>query len=136
MPEDAAPRPDEFADALRALAASRATGNAPIDCRVPSPLAAPLPRETASAIHRICDEALVNAVRHAGARRITVEVISREDRILVRILDDGDGLDLEALHGSGMLRMDELARAANGRLEVRSAPRAGTCVSATFPLAK
>jgi signal transduction histidine kinase len=35
-----------------------------------------------------------------------------------------------------MMRMDELARAANGRLEVRSAPRAGTCVSAVFPLAK
>ena len=136
MPEDAAPRPDEFADALRALAASRATGGVPIDCRVPSPLAAPLPPATASLIQRICDEAVANAVRHANARRITIEVISREDRIVVRILDDGDGLDLEALHGSGMLRMDELARAANGRLDVRSAPRAGTCVSAMFPLAK
>ena len=136
MPEDAAPRPDEFADALRAMAASRAAGGVPIDCRVPSPLAAPLPPAVASLIHRICDEALANTVRHANARRIAIEVISREDRIVVRILDDGDGLDLEALHGEGMMRMDELARAANGRLEVRSAPRAGTCVSAVFPLAK
>jgi len=136
MPEDVAPRPDDLAQALRALAASRAGGSAPIDCRMPSAIDAPVPRAAAAAIFRICDEALANAVLHSHARRVSVELITREDRITVRILDDGDGFEMAALQGAGMVRMNELALAANGRLQVRSAPRAGTCVSAVFPLAK
>ena len=75
-------------------------------------------------------------IPHAHARHIAVELIGREDRIVVRILDDGDGFDIAALQGDGMNRMNELARAANGQLQVRSAPRAGTCVSAVFPSEK
>jgi len=136
MPEDVAPRPDDLAQALRALAASRAGGGVPIDCRLPAMLEAPIAPGVAAASYRICEEALDNALLHSHARHIAVELIGREDRILVRIFDDGDGFDIAALQGDGMNRMNELARAAQGRLEVRSAPRAGTCVSAVFPLAK
>ena len=136
MPEDVAPRPTDLADALRALTASRAAGGVPIDCRVPAAFQSPMAPGVAAASYRICEEALDNAVLHAHARHIAVELISREDRVVVRILDDGDGFDIAALQGDGMNRMNELARAANGRLEVRSAPRAGTCVSAVFPSAR
>lgn len=136
MPEDVAPRPDDLANALRALAARRGAGGVPIDCRVPAMLEAPIAPGVAAASYRICEEALDNAVLHSHARHIAVELIGREDRILVRILDDGDGFDMSALQGDGMNRMNELALAANGRLQVRSAPRAGTCISAVFPLPK
>lgn len=136
MPEDVAPRPADLANALRALTVSRAGGGVPIDCRVPATLEAPIAPAVAAASYRICEEALDNALLHAHARQIAVELIGRDDRILVRIFDDGDGFDIDALQGAGMMRMNELARAANGQLQVRSAPRAGTCVSAVFPLAK
>ena len=136
MPEDVAPRPADLANALRALAASRDAGGVPIDIRVPATLEAPIAPAVAAACYRICEEALDNAVAHAHARHIAMELIGRQDRVMVRILDDGDGFDIDALQGSGMQRMNELARAANGRLDVRSAPRAGTCVSAVFTAPK
>jgi signal transduction histidine kinase len=135
MPEDVAPRPDDLANALRALAARRAAAGVPIELRVPASVRSPLEPAVSAACVRICEEALDNAILHAHARQIAVELIGREDRIVVRILDDGDGFEMEALHGEGMGRMNELARSANGRLDVRSAPGAGTCISVMFRLA-
>lgn len=131
MPEDLAPRPDDLAHALRGLASRLSANGAEIDCRLPS-LDDPLPPAVAAACYRICEEALSNAVRHAQARRIAVELLVRERRVLARVLDDGIGFDHAALHGEGLQRMNELARSAGGRLELRSAPHAGTCVCVVF----
>jgi two-component system NarL family sensor kinase len=135
MPEDVAPRPDDLANALRALAARLSPRGLPIDCRLPA-LDAALPPAVAAASNRICEEALGNAVRHAHARRIAIELHARDARLLVRVFDDGIGFDMAALHGDGILRMNELALSAGGRLDLRSAPHAGTCVSAMFSLVK
>lgn len=132
MPEDVATRPDDLTSALRALASAFSAGRTPIDCRFPAALEVTLPRGIIAACYRICEEALDNAVRHANARRIALEMHAREDRLVVRVLDDGVGFDHVALNGHGLQRMDEIARNANGRLDVRSAPHAGTCVSMIF----
>jgi len=135
MPEDVAPRPADLGHALRELVARR-SGAIAIDCRIPASVPAGIAPAVVAAASRICEEALDNALRHARARYIAIELIARDERLLVRILDDGEGIEPEALGGAGLLRMDELARAANGRLDVRSAPRAGTCVSVLFDLAR
>ena len=131
MPEDVAPRPDDLASALRALAVRLSSRGMEIDCRLP-PLDVELPARVVAACYRICEEALGNAVRHSQARRIAIELQVREGRVLARVLDDGIGFDHAALHGDGLLRMNELALAAGGRLDLRSAPHAGTCVSVLF----
>jgi signal transduction histidine kinase len=94
-----------------------------------------------AACYRICQEALNNATRHSCAARIVVELAVRDGELFVKIIDDGVGFDQAAQRqalltsGSmGLVSMEERARLAGGRLELRSAPAAGTCVCALFPL--
>ena len=134
MPEDVAPRPSDLASALRALAARLSPRGMQIDCRIPA-LEVLLPPAMVSTCVRICEEAVRNALHHARARHITIELQAREDRVVARVLDDGIGFDHTALEGHGILRMNELARSAGGRLDLRSAPHAGTCVSMHFQAA-
>ena len=82
----------------------------------------------AFAVLRIIHEALNNAVRHAGARRIVVRLRSGD----VEITDDGVGFEpglpeLRSRH-LGLTSMEERARELGGRLEIRSSPGAGTTV--------
>jgi signal transduction histidine kinase len=85
------------------------------------------------AVLRIVHEALHNALRHASADRIVVQLGS--DRI--EIIDDGVGFDperaeLRSRH-LGLTSMEERARELGGRLEIRSAAAAGTTVSLELP---
>jgi signal transduction histidine kinase len=87
---------------------------------------------------RIAHEALHNAVRHAGATRVRVRVASKPgERLVVEVSDDGTGFDpaqpeLRARH-LGLTSMEERARELGGRLEIRSAPGAGTTVHLEVP---
>ena len=81
---------------------------------------------------RIAQEALHNALRHAAADRVSVRVLGRGARLLVEVVDDGAGFEpgdaeLRSKH-LGLTSMEERARALGGRLEIRSAPGAGTTV--------
>jgi signal transduction histidine kinase len=81
---------------------------------------------------RIAQEALHNAVRHAGAGRITVRLASRDGTLLLDVTDDGIGFDTGApelrARRLGLTSMEERARRLGGRLELRSSPGAGTTV--------
>jgi signal transduction histidine kinase len=81
---------------------------------------------------RIAQEALHNAVRHAGASRIAIRLTG--DRL--EVADDGSGFDpadpeLRARH-LGLTSMEERARRLGGRLAVDSSP-AGTIVRLELP---
>jgi signal transduction histidine kinase/ligand-binding sensor domain-containing protein len=89
-------------------------------------------------VYRIGREALVNAVRHAGAKRIevTVECASHQLRVLVR--DDGRGIDPEVLRAGrdghwGLSGMRERAERVGGHLRVWSRPGAGTEIELSVP---
>jgi signal transduction histidine kinase len=80
------------------------------------------------AVVRIVHEALQNALRHAGAERIVVRIGAGA----VEITDDGVGFDprqpeLRSRH-LGLTSMEERAREAGGRLEIRSERGRGTTV--------
>jgi signal transduction histidine kinase len=84
------------------------------------------------AILRIAHEALNNAVRHARAEHVTVRLSQERNRVTVEVRDDGIGFDpdraeLRSRH-LGLTSMEERARELGGRLEIRSAPGAGTTV--------
>jgi len=97
-----------------------------------------IPAQIESAGCRICEAAIDNAIGHAGVRRLTIELSLRHARLIVRVADDGVGFDAAQPAGlrerESLDMMDAFARAAGGRLDVRSAPGAGTCISAIFPL--
>jgi signal transduction histidine kinase len=83
-------------------------------------------------VFRIAQEALHNALRHAGAERITVRLEENGDGLGLSISDDGGGFDpgAAALRARrlGLTSMEERARELGGRLEIDSAPGAGTSV--------
>jgi two-component system, NarL family, sensor kinase len=98
----------------------------------------PLPPRVEAALYRICQEALTNVARHAGAERVTVRLVATPDRVRLVVEDDGRGFDAfdvpEDRHG--LVGMRERAEMLGGTLEVRSDPGAGTRIEANVPLEK
>jgi len=81
---------------------------------------------------RIAQEALHNALRHAAAQRVAVRVGRRDGGLVLEVADDGVGFDPAdpelRSRRLGLTSMEERARRLGGRLEIRSAPGAGTTV--------
>jgi signal transduction histidine kinase len=81
---------------------------------------------------RIAQEALQNALRHAGAHHIAVRLASVNGGLALEVEDDGVGFvpDDPQLRSRrlGLTSMEERAERLGGRLEIRSSPAAGTTV--------
>jgi len=81
---------------------------------------------------RIAQEALQNALRHSGAAHVALRLERKGDGLVLEVEDDGSGFDPEApelrSRRLGLTSMEERARRAGGRLEIRSARGAGTTV--------
>jgi signal transduction histidine kinase len=89
--------------------------------------------ELESTLYRLVQESLTNAVRHAGASRVQIDVTERDGFLDVAVSDDGHGFDLEAQPaGFGLMGMRERVKLAAGQLEIRTAPT-GTTVHARLP---
>jgi signal transduction histidine kinase len=85
-------------------------------------------------------EAILNAVHHADAARIEVEVTYRTKDLTLRISDDGKGIDSKTLESGraghwGLQGMRERARSLGAGLEVWSRPGAGTDIQLVVPAA-
>lgn len=89
----------------------------------------------ATCIYRLVQEALTNAVRHAGARRLDIAVRGSRPAVDIQIQDDGRGFDPSIPRtGIGLRGLEERVRELGGTLAVRTAPGAGTGLSAHVPL--
>ncbi len=90
----------------------------------------------ALALYRICQEALTNVSRHAEATRVEVLLVAKDDKLILRVKDNGKGMASGALakNGSGLLGMRERAKRLGGDLIVSSAEEKGTEVEAWVPL--
>lgn len=89
----------------------------------------------ATHLFRIAQEAVHNAVKHAGAKSVTIE-LARDDERLIRlsVLDDGCGFASGVDHeGSGIRIMRYRAGVLNGRFEIDSTPDQGTTVTCIVP---
>jgi signal transduction histidine kinase len=89
---------------------------------------------------RIAQEALANAVRHAGAENIDVRLTDHDGVLELEVTDDGSGFepDAPAIRGRhlGLTSMDERAALLDGTLQVRSRRGAGTTVALRVPAAR
>ena len=95
----------------------------------------PLCPELQAAIYRIAQEALHNALRHAGASEVCVSLAVRQRRVVLEVSDQGSGFVTgPPAAGLGLASMRERATAAGGTLAVRSAPGQGTRVRLSVPL--
>jgi len=133
-----APSPLEgrsLAEALQLeLGWANRTGN--LDVRlVEAGVPVSLPDGLAHQLFRIAQEALTNAVRHAGARSVRIGVIHEDGTVAVLVQDDGQGFSADEATGSiGLRGMRERARLIGGTLEVDSLAGWGTRVRVSAPL--
>jgi signal transduction histidine kinase len=82
-------------------------------------------------VWRVAQEAIRNALRHADASTLDVEVRGDERQVHLVVRDDGVGFDPEQPRrdGSyGLRGLKSLVEDGGGRMEVTSAPDAGTTV--------
>lgn len=95
-----------------------------------------LPRENSLTLFRICQEALANIAKHAHADNADIHLWSTDDRVLLKIEDDGRGFDprniKEAL-GHGLSNMRRRAHKVGGEVEIESRPGVGTTITAWVP---
>jgi PAS domain S-box-containing protein len=90
--------------------------------------------ETGTQVSRIIQEALTNARRHSGARRITVRLRMEGEDLLAEVSDDGAGFGREVPPGVGLGSMRERAALLGGNLEIESEEGHGTSVRLRVPL--
>jgi Signal transduction histidine kinase len=93
-------------------------------------------------VYRIASEAMRNAMRHARARQIQVDVHYDQRCLRLRVRDDGTGIDAAILEGRGISGhwglpgMRERAELIGGTLDVRSRLGAGTEIELSLPASK
>jgi signal transduction histidine kinase len=122
--------------AIEFLAAA-VTGRTRIPIEVRSRVTRRLPAAAEIALYRVVQEALTNAVRHADASRVRVEIEQRPDGLHGVIADDGVGFEVEACirnGGLGLRGMRERLEAVGGSLRVISAPGGGAEIRFGLPL--
>jgi len=127
---------DDIGAALRSLAdrLARTSRIAVVLDIEPGP---PLPRHVAETVYRIGQEALSNALNHAQASNIQIRLRYDATHCHFEIDDNGCGFDPAAVasgHGLGLRTMGYRCDLAGGRLQIDSAPQAGTRVRVTLPL--
>ncbi|HEV7396203.1 MAG TPA: two-component regulator propeller domain-containing protein [Pyrinomonadaceae bacterium] len=120
-------------------AARRITNETPIQAQVEvNGTFRPLSQPVEDQLLRIGQEAMNNAVKHAQAQRILVNLVFDGPRVQLIIRDDGCGFDLNAGNGReghfGLVGMRERAEQIGGSLSIHSAAGSGTEVVADVPI--
>ncbi len=114
----------------------RAGIDASIELRGPS---GPLPSPVETALIRIAQEALANVRKHSRATQVIVTLEYEPEVVLLRIDDDGQGIDVgnlapaTATGGFGLTTMRERATLAGGELHIRTRPGGGTSLQCRVP---
>ncbi|MDB5906652.1 MAG: histidine kinase [Massilia sp.] len=94
----------------------------------------------AIAVFRIVQEALNNIAKYAQARHVIVHLVREADCLLLEVIDDGVGIEVDAARkpkSHGLLGMRERALLLGGSLHVkRGVNDIGTCVEALIPLSE
>jgi PAS domain S-box-containing protein len=93
-----------------------------------------LPNEVENNLLRMVQEALTNAIKHANADEIRVELRYGRDRFCLRVKDNGQGFGVGSIpssEGFGLLGMSERAERIGAQLTIRSQPGQGTEIIVT-----
>ncbi|HVS22605.1 MAG TPA: chemotaxis protein CheB [Gammaproteobacteria bacterium] len=121
---------DEFARTTEELRGVRCHFDCPRPVRVADDF-------VAMHLYRIAQEAVTNALKHAGAKTITIRLEDRGREILLEVLDDGIGIrePPERKKGLGLRIMQHRCTLAGGAFTVRRRSEGGTAVSCSVPRA-
>jgi signal transduction histidine kinase len=95
-----------------------------------------VPQSHSLTLFHICQEALANVAKHAGAKRVSVNLWTTDERVVMEIRDNGKGFDAEKMSksiGHGLANMQTRARSVGGEVDISSSPGEGTTVLAWVP---
>ena len=95
-----------------------------------------LPEADAIVLFHICQEALANIAKHARAKRVQISLWITEERVLMEIVDDGNGFDMEKMHiaiGHGLANMQTRTQAVGGDVDISSVLNEGSTVLVWVP---
>jgi signal transduction histidine kinase len=118
-----------LADAIRALAL-----DTPISTQVVIDLPGRLDAPVESAVYFAVAEALANAVKHAGARRVQIRALHSRGALRVEVTDDGAG-GADPAAGTGLLGVERRLGTFDGVLAVSSPPGGPTMIVMEVPCA-
>lgn len=88
------------------------------------------------ALFHICQESLANAAKHAGAKRVDINVWTTVDRVIMEIHDNGKGFDIDKMSmtiGHGLSNVQTRARSVGGEVDITSMIGEGTTILAWVP---
>lgn len=123
-----------LAAAIEGLATRACEGSGPAVCAEVRLRAERFAPELETAIYRVVQEALTNAIRHAGATLVTITIADHGDVIRACVTDDGRGFDPVAPSGGfGLTGMRERVALLRGELEIASST-SGTNVEIAIPV--
>ena len=113
----------------------RWTAKLEIDCR--EDVRSILPPDIGLCLFRVLQEALHNAVKYSGVKRIEVQLREESGEIYLIIRDSGKGFDIEAAkqgRGLGLTSMQERVRLVDGTISIDSKPMGGTTIHVRVPI--
>ena len=93
--------------------------------------------EVGLSLFRVLQEALHNAIKHSGVKRVEVQLGEHSNAVHLIVRDSGAGFDIEAARcgrGLGLTSMRERIRLVNGTIAIESKPTHGTTVHVRVPL--
>lgn len=100
-----------------------------------------LPVECSTTLFRICQEAMSNVLRHAGAKTVMVTLCLDQTEVCLQVIDDGQGFDLQELADQGpyprklgLLGIKERAELVGGRVILETAPQRGVRLQVCLPV--
>lgn len=136
---DAAESDGNLLSALQAVA-MRLDATGGVEVRVECASAPPsLPVATIHHLRMIARESVTNALKHATAGRVLIDLSVENDQLRLRVSDDGRGFDIQTeTRGKnghfGCVGIRERARKLGAKVTWRSAPGHGTIVEVRLPL--
>jgi len=91
--------------------------------------------DAATHLYRIAQEAVSNAMKHAGAARVTLSLLKAPNHLILRISDDGKGFPETVPHhaGMGLHIMNYRARMIGATLTVQREEERGTSILCSYP---
>jgi len=95
---------------------------------------ASIPTDASRRLYRVAHGALRNIVKHSRAQRAAVELTVSSGRVLLRIADDGVGMNPEHSEGLGLTSMREQLLSLGGTFAIKSASSKGTTIEASVPI--
>ena len=92
-----------------------------------------LPQEVEVGVYYVVSEAITNAIKHAEASEVRVDLEADDNSARLRVRDDGVG-GADPHNGTGLVGLRDRVHALGGRLEVTSPPDRGTQLRVVLPL--